>query len=240
MNILITGSTKGLGRSLSHQLSQNGYNIITHSRKEIPTHPSWSTHHVVGELSDPNACSKIAENLRDENLQINALICNAGSGRSKPMGEERLEDWVKSFNDNFYSTLHIIKELEDDLQIVSGKIICIGSICGSRYIKGAPLTYSCAKATIQKFVENYSIYLAEKNIQIINLELGNMMFQGSTWEIKLQEERKKVENMLEHQVPLKRLGNPEDFIGFIDWFLSKENRFMTGTKVTCDGGQIIL
>lgn len=238
MNILITGSTKGLGAILAEQLSKQ-HNIIKHSRTPVSIDDNTMFEKVFGDLSDNLQCEAISKYLIDNEIRVDALICNAGSGKSAKMGEETKEDWSKSFNDNFFSTVNIVKALEENLASTSGKIVCIGSICGNRYIEGAPLTYSCAKAALMNYVRHNAAYLSSKSIQIVYLALGNMIFPGSTWESKKTINPDAIKEMLDSAVPLRRFGEVKNIVGFIDWFISPENRFSTGSSFTIDGGQTI-
>ena len=79
-----------------------------------------------GELSDRKACDEIAASLQRQNIVINGLICNAGSGKSVQMGDEDPKDWEKSFNDNFYSAVNLIQALENSVLAPEAKIIVIG------------------------------------------------------------------------------------------------------------------
>ena len=238
MNILITGSTKGLGAAIAHQLSKQ-HNIIIHSRRAVSNSGATRFKKVFGDLSDNLQCEEIAKYLTENKIRVDALICNAGSGKSAKMGEENHKDWSKSFNDNFFSAVNIVKALEPNLASTRGKIVCIGSICGTRYIEGAPLTYSCAKAALMNYVRHNAAYLSTKSIQIVHLALGNMIFSGSTWETKKINEPDAVTTMLNSVVPLHRFGEVDDIVGFIEWFISSKNKFSTGSSFTIDGGQTI-
>lgn len=239
MTVLISGSTKGLGHQIAEGLDQAGLDIWRHSRSKPETPELTVNKFVYGELSDVEACRSIAEYLTTHKVSLSGLICNAGSGKSVPIGTEKPSDWQKSFADNFYSTVNLIQQLEDQVLKPGAKVVVIGSICGSNYIAGAPLTYSCAKGALDTFVNHYAAHLATKKIQITYLELGNMLFEGSTWERKSQKDPKAVSDMLREKVPLGTLGKPDNVVGFIKWFLSDENMFATGSKYTIDGGQTI-
>lgn len=239
MSILVSGSARGLGHQLADTLERAGYDVWRHRRFKRGTSGQDLDKVVYAELSDMKACNSIADYFKQQGVSLSGLICNAGSGKSVPMGMETPNDWQKSFSDNFYSAVNLIQALEDEVLKPGAKVIVIGSICGSNYIAGAPLTYSCAKGALEIFVNNYAVHLSKKNIQINYLELGNMLFQGSTWEDKMKRNPDFVSSVLREKVPLKRLGKIEDIMGFIKWFLSDENKFATGGKYTIDGGQTI-
>ena len=239
MSILVSGSVRGLGHQVADALDSAGYDVWRHGRLKRGTSEPISEKVVYAELSDKKACSSIADYFKKQDVSLSGLICNAGSGKSVPMGMETPNDWKKAFSDNFYSAVNLIQALEGGVLKPGAKVIVIGSICGANYIAGAPLTYSCAKGALEIFVNNYAAHLSQNNIQICYLELGNMLFEGSTWEDKIQQDLDLVRDVLREKVPLKRLGKVEDIMGFIKWFLSDENTFATGSKYTIDGGQTI-
>jgi 3-oxoacyl-[acyl-carrier protein] reductase len=239
MTILISGSTKGLGHQIAKALDDTGLDVWRHSRSKPRKSEILSNKVLHAELSSVEECRSIAEHFIERKISLSGLICNAGSGQSVPMGTEKASDWQKSFSDNFYSAVNLIQQLEGQVLQPGAKVVVIGSICGSNYIAGAPVTYSCAKAALETFVNHYAAHLARKGIQITYLELGNMLFEGSTWESKSKQDPNAVNEMLRAKVPLRTLGKAESIIGFIKWFLSDENMFATGSKYTIDGGQTI-
>ena len=84
---------------------------------------------------------------------IDILICNVGSGNSAKPGEEEIRDWEEMFSVNFYSAVNVIEAARECLIKSKGVIIYISSICGSNYIKGAPITYSTSKAALNSYIK---------------------------------------------------------------------------------------
>jgi Dehydrogenases with different specificities (related to short-chain alcohol dehydrogenases) len=78
-------------------------------------------------------------------------------------------------------------------------------------------------------------YSLSKGIRINCVAPGNLMFDGSTWEKKMNENPKFVETIIS-ETPLKRLGKPEDIFGAVDFLVSEESSYMVGVIMVVDGG----
>ena len=79
--------------------------------------------------------------------------------------------------------------------------------------------------------------MANHGVRINGIAPGNILFPGSIWEKKLQENPKSVNKMLDQNVPLNRLGTIEDVANLVLWLSSPASSFVTGTIFTVDGGQ---
>ena len=97
---------------------------------------------------------------------LDILICNVGNSKSVKPGKEKIRDWKKSLDENFFSTINTINFFEKKLIRTKGIIICISSICGLEYIKGAPLTYSVSKSALNTFIRYYSKILGPKCVKL--------------------------------------------------------------------------
>src|SRR5690606_19972121 len=105
-------------------------------------------------------------------------------------------------------------------------------------IPGAPVTYSAAKSALNAFVAGISRPLGAKGIRINAVAPGNIVFDGSVWQRKLREDAAAVEAMLVRDVPLRRLGTPEDVAELVLYLSSPRASFATGQIWTLDGGQV--
>ena len=116
-----------------------------------------------------------------------------------------------------------------------GSIIFISSICGVEAL-GAPTDYSVAKAALNAFSKN----LAKKvgpEVRVNTVVPGNIYFEGGTWAEKIKSSKAKVDEMLETEVPLIRLGKPEEVADAVTFLCSERASFITGATLVVDGGQ---
>ena len=172
---------------------------------------------------------------KDKKLDV--VICNAGES-NLALQEKKILDWEKMFKQNFFSASNIIENTKKHLIKSSGKIICISSICGNEIIKGAPITYSTAKAALNFYVKSLSHYLP-KNVSINLISPGNILFKNSVWEKKIKSNKNLVNKMLKEKVPLKKLGSLKDVVSLTCFLISENSNFISGSNFIVDGGQTL-
>jgi len=119
-----------------------------------------------------------------------------------------------------------------------GKIICISSICGNEIIKGAPITYSTAKAALNFYAKSLSHYLP-KDISINLISPGNILFKNSVWDKKIKVNKKLVNKILKEKVPLNKFGSLSDIVNLTCYLISDKSHFITGSNFIIDGGQTL-
>lgn len=238
-NILITGSSSGIGFNIAKTLSNNennqifinGRNIkkLNRAKKKIS-----NAKIVLGDITKDKSLKTIYKKIKT----LNVLICNVGNGKSAKPGLEKMEDWKKSFDENFFSAVNTIKFFEKKLVKSKGIVICISSICGLEYIPGAPLTYSVSKSALNTFVKYYSKILGPKGVKINLIAPGNILFEGSTWDKKLKKNKKSTIQTVQKNVSLKTFGSVDDISGVVDYLVKCNSRFINGSTFIIDGGQI--
>ena len=237
--IFISGSSRGIGFEIAHLLSKNkNYNIIINSRSlkklKFAAKKIKNCKYIAGDITNQKDLKKIYKKLK----KIDVLICNVGNSSSVIAGKEKKEDWDKSFKENFFSSVNLIKILEKKLMKTKGMIICISSICGVEYIKGAPITYSVAKSALNHYVKCISKPLGKNNIRINAIASGNIYFKGSVWEKKLIDNPSAVRRMLKNNVSLGKFGKTDDIANLVLFLASSRTSFVTGGIFIADGGQI--
>lgn len=238
---LITGSSSGIGFAIAKLLGDKGCKVALNGRDEkklnIANQQIKNSVIVVGDVSKPIEAKKIVTDAVEKLGKLDILVCNVGSGRSCPPGQETSDEWQRMFDLNFFSTTATVLAAQNTLIESKGCIICISSICGVETIEGAPVTYSAAKAALNSFVKGISRPFGEKGVRINAIAPGNILFEGSSWEAKLNTNKDVVTNMLKKNVPLGRFGSPNEIAELVAFLASSRASFATGGIWTLDGGQ---
>ena len=238
--VLVTGSTRGIGLQIAKQFSFEGSRVALNGRNVVPLEAADAVSgsvSVVGDASNESGAKKIIEESVKKLGGLDIVICNVGSGRSVKPGQENVQEWKSAFDINFYSTTCIVEAAKTHLKSSAGVVICISSICGNEVIPGAPVTYSVAKAALNAYIKCISRPLADDGIRICGISPGNILFDGSVWDSKMQENPSAVSAMLVKDVPLKKMGTPSDVANLALFLASPISENITGTIWTSDGGQ---
>lgn len=239
---LVTGSSRGIGRAIAEMLHAEGCRVALNSRTAVDVSIAASglpgAIAVVGDVTQPEDARRVVREATAAMGGLDIVVCNVGSGRSVPPGEETFAEWQRVFALNLWSTTNTVEAAREALSASKGVIVCISSICGLEVVQGAPVTYSAAKAALHAYVRGIARPLGKLGIRINAIAPGNILFEGSVWSRKLQENSALVDNMLEHDVALARLGTPREVAELVAYLVSARCSFASGAIWTLDGGQV--
>jgi 3-oxoacyl-[acyl-carrier protein] reductase len=240
-NIFITGSTKGIGFDIAKSFADSGANVVINSRTlkdcEKASNLIQKSQFVCGDMSSPSEAESILGQVLSALGSLDILVCNIGSGKSASPGKDVFQDWDNMFSKNFYTTVNAVDAARPFLEQSQGSIVCISSICGHEVIKGAPISYSVAKAALNSYIKGMAWPLGKENIRINGVSPGNINFLGSSWERKIEDQKESVEAMLLADVPQNRFGRTSEIASAVLFVASENSSFTTGSIVVVDGGQ---
>ena len=240
---LITGSGRGIGKSLSLALAQSGSDIILTSRSEEELRKVQSQIREIGRKCDYFCLdvSKIKDiknfysKLNELKLYPDILINNAGTEevRSSEKVDEKL--WDKILDTNlkgaFFSSQCFASQLKKKNK--SGSIINLGSLSSSIGIPTA-VAYTSSKSGILGMTKALSSEWASDNIRVNAIAPG--YFRTGLTEVFYKDDKWQ-KNMLE-KIPMKRFGNMEDLHGVSILLASDASSYITGQIIYIDGGFI--
>ena len=240
--VLVTGSSKGIGRVIAEMLYAEGCKVALNGRNkkdlESALEEMPGAIFVLGDVSSPDDSRRVLSDVIQNFGKLDILVCNVGSGDSVPPGEETFDEWQRVFAQNLWSTTNCVEASSNALAKTQGVIVCISSICGIEVIPGAPVTYSSAKAALHAYVRGVSRPLGKQGIRINAVAPGNILFDSSVWSKKMFEDKSAVQSMLDKDVALARLGTPKEIASLVTYLVSDQSGFATGGVWTLDGGQV--
>jgi 3-oxoacyl-[acyl-carrier protein] reductase len=251
--VLVTGSSSGIGLGIAEGFLKQGAHVIingrsneklTNSLKKLSkTYNNDQIYKFKGDVSDKSIIDSLFDFLKQNNIKLSHLVCNVGSGKSVPILTEDKKEFERMMNTNLYSATNIVNKLLPELERngkdsnFSPTITLISSICSLERL-GCPIAYSASKSALNSYAKNIAFPLGRKGIRMNVVSPGNILFQGSTWEEKIQSEPDSVNKMLENEVSLKILGDVEDVANAVVFLASKSAKFIHGSNIVIDGGQL--
>ncbi|AMA59286.1 SDR family NAD(P)-dependent oxidoreductase [Bradyrhizobium sp. CCGE-LA001] len=241
---LVTGASRGIGLAIATTLAAEGAKIALAARgadalnaARAAVGGSASVH--VADVTDPAAAAALVHEVERQWGRLDILVCNVGSGASVPPGKETAAEWSRVIDLNLFATTNMIDAARPLMARGSGDraIVCISSIAGMAAL-GAPVTYYGAKAAVNATVRGLARPLALESIRINAVAPGNILSADGTWARKIAENKAAVDDMLQREVALRRLGTPEEIADVVAFLVSPRAAFITGSIVVADGGQL--
>lgn len=238
---LVTGSSRGIGLAIAQALHREGCRVVLNGRDAMAlAAASAQLPGAMAVAADVQSAAE-AERLVVESVAacgpLDIVVCNVGSGRSVPPGEETPDEWQRIFALNLWSATHTVEAASAAFGAGGGAIVCVSSICGIEVVPGAPVTYSCAKAALNAYVRGMARPLAARRVRINAIAVGNIDFPGSVWERKRAADPQGVAQLLARDVAAGRLGTVADVAELAVYLASDRADFATGAVWTLDGGQ---
>jgi len=239
---LVTGATGGIGKAISIELANLGYDIGINYRsnetkaKDIKREIEEIGQRAVllqGDLTSSNECNLVVSKCIEELGGLYALINNAGITKDNltlRMTDSDFNDVIAgNLNSCFYMTRAAMGPL---LKKRQGRIINISSVIGITGNAGQS-NYAASKAGIIAFSKSCAKEVARRGICI------NVVAPGYISTPMTQSLSDDIKKTIASKIPLKRLGEPEDVAGVVSFLCSDKASYITGQVMVVDGGMVI-
>ena len=233
---LITGGTKGIGKSVARCLGKMGYNLIlTYATDTIAARQSCADLHnecnrevvaLQADSSDKKAIDIIAHHVRNRGIKLNVLIFNAGLTCRDNFEDMKQDDWEHVFFANVHFPTFLLQQLLNDIN-KGGSVIFTGSLMGI-LPHAMSLSYGVTKASVHALTKNLVKFLSPYEIRVNAVAPG---FVDTEWQKNKPAE---IRHNIENKIALGRFCDPDELTGI--YKLLVENSYINGEIIVADGG----
>lgn len=221
MIILITGTSRGIGKYLAERFLENGNTVLGASRTESEI-ANENYHHFICDITDEKAVTQLFMNIRKQFGMIDVLINNAGIASMNHFCLTPLETAKRVMNVNFFGTFLMTREAAKLLRkSKNARIVNFSTVAVPLNLAGEA-SYAASKAAIESLTRTTAKELAGYNITVNAVgpvPVKTALIAGVPED--------KIQNLLDHQA-IKRFGEPCDVFNVIDFYLQPESNFITG------------
>lgn len=239
---LITGATRGIGKQIAITLAKEGYDIAINYRTENDDLKSTKEEveknnvkclAVKGDVAVFEDCEKFVEDVIKKFGSIDVLVNNAGITRDTLLMRMKKEDFESVIDTNLVGTFNVTKNvISHMLKARSGRIINISSVVGVSGNAGQT-NYAASKAGIIGFTKSLAKEVASRNI-LVNAVAPGFIETGMTDVLKDE-----IKQDIEKNIPLKRIGTPQDVANVVKFLASEDSSYITGQVIHVDGGMLM-
>jgi len=239
--VLVTGGMGGLGEVISTKMSAAGYRVAVTYSPGNTKHAEWVAdmkargHDILAvpcDVADLESCTKAVAEVREKVGEVDVLVNNAGITRDMTFKKMDKVNWDAVLRTNLDSLFNMSKQVVDGMTERGwGRVINVSSVNGSKGAFGQT-NYSAAKSGVHGFTKALALEVAKKNVTVNTISPG---YIGTKMVMAIPKEV--LDSKILPQIPLGRLGKPEEVAGLIIHLASEEAAFVTGANIAINGGQ---
>ncbi len=238
---LITGGMGGLGETISTKMADAGYRVAVTCSPSNKTAGSWIAEMKTRgyefraypcDVADFDSCKACVDGVTRNLGPVDILVNNAGVTRDMTFRKMTKGDWDAVLHTNLDSVFNMTKQVCDGMvERGWGRVINVSSVNGSKGAFGQT-NYAAAKAGMHGFTKSLALEVAKKGVTVNTISpgyIGTRMVTAIPKEI--------LDSKILPQIPLGRLGRPEEVAGLIIYLCSEEAAFVNGANIAINGGQ---
>ncbi|MBF8733365.1 MULTISPECIES: 3-oxoacyl-ACP reductase FabG [Pseudomonas] len=236
--ILVTGSSRGIGRAIALRLARAGFDLVLHCRSgrnaaeavaEQVRGLGRQARILQFDVADRAACARILGEDVEAHGAYYGVVCNAGLTRDGAFPALSEDDWdqvMRTNLDGFYNVLHPLM-MPMIRRRAPGRIVCITSVSGLIGNRGQ-VNYSASKAGLIGAAKALAIELGKRRITV------NCVAPGLI-DTDMLDEQVPVDELLK-MIPAQRMGTPEEVAGAVNFLMSDEAAYITRQVLAVNGG----
>lgn len=238
---LVTGGMGGLGEAIATKLSDMGMKVVVTYSPGNTKALGWQEemkakgHDIFAvqvDVSDFSSCEAGVAKIVADVGAVDVLVNNAGITRDMTFKKMGKVDWDAVLKTNLDSVFNMCKPVVDGMiERGWGRVVNISSVNGQKGAFGQT-NYSAAKAGMHGFTKALALEVARKGVTVNTISPG---YIGTKMVMAIPKEV--LDSKIVPQIPMGRLGKPEEVAGLVAYLCSDEAAFVTGSNIAINGGQ---
>ena len=238
---LITGGMGGLGETISTKMADAGYRVAVTFSPSNKTSGQWLAdmkakgyefEAVACDVTDYDSCKACVAKIVADIGPVDILVNNAGITKDTTFRKMDKAAWDAVIRTNLDSVFNMTKQVYDGMMDRGwGRIINVSSVNGSKGAFGQT-NYAAAKSGMHGFTKSLALESARKGVTVNTISPG---YIGTKMVMAIPKEI--LDSKILPQIPVGRLGQPEEIAGLIIYLCSQEAAFVTGANIAINGGQ---
>ncbi len=238
---LITGGMGGLGETISTKMVDAGYRVVVTFSPGNKAADKWleqmrgkgyDFNAYACDVADFESSKACVDKVAREVGLVDILVNNAGITRDVTFKKMTKDDWDAVMRTNLDSVFNMTKQVCDSMvERGWGRVINVSSVNGSKGAFGQT-NYAAAKSGMHGFSKSLALEVARKGVTVNTISpgyIGTKMVTAIPKEI--------LDTKIIPQIPVGRLGQPEEVAGLIIYLCSEEAAFVNGANIAINGGQ---
>jgi 3-oxoacyl-[acyl-carrier protein] reductase len=238
-NVIVFGSSSGIGKAIAFSLSEKGANLILVARREdklreIKDQIKGNCKIYSADVTDREKINEILDRVWEEENGIDAVVYSAGQGFL--VSDFEFQNSYKKMNDiNFEGYVNVCEKLVNQWKEnkVNGRIVAVSTVDIERIPSIGLGCYSVTKAALTQYTKNLALAGAKYGIRANCVMPGYVETEMLEWTAESYRKR-----WIE-RIPLHRLGKSDDIAGVVSFLLGDESSYISGNNVLIDGGYML-
>jgi 3-oxoacyl-[acyl-carrier protein] reductase len=241
---IVTGSSRGIGRSIAMGLADEGCKLVICARGEEGLQETAKEIRergvevvpVTADVAKEEGAKQVVDHAMRSFDRIDVLVNNVGGSDWKSFVDHTDEDWQSIIDMNLFAAIRMSRLVVPGMEEQgSGSIIMISSIWGREL--GGPSSYNATKAALVGLSKNLAKELAPKGVRVNTVAPGSILFPGGGWDRRRKEDPEGMAAFVKQAMPMGRFGRPEEVANMVVFLASDRASLMTGTCINVDGCQ---
>jgi len=236
---IVTGATTGIGLAAARRMASEGAHVFITGRRKPELDAAVESigarvTGVQGDVSVPEDLDRLYDTVRSAGRQVDVLFANAGGGSRATLEQVTEEHFDQTFDINVKAVLFTVQKA---LPLLSdgASVILPGSTAATSG-DAAMGVYAASKAAVRSFARTWANELKARGIRVNAVAPGPTDTPGISGAAANEQQAAQLKRAMAGQVPLGRMGRPEEIADAVLFLASGQSSFITGSNLSVDGG----